>query len=250
MDPEVFSFQTLEQGSNAAAKFIADELGDVVRRHGLASIVLTGGRTPRRLYECLAGQPFKGSLPWQQIHFFWGDERCVPKKHPDSNYALAHETFLSKLNVPDKNIHRMPADLATVSEGAEQYEATIRDFFNTLEPMPSSGAARREGAGFDLVLLGMGEDGHIASLFPGEKTLLEEKRWVAPVESDQGSPPVPRLSLTLPIINRSKCVLFLISGARKIEVMQSILAGPEDASRRYPAAMVKPKGRLLWFAAE
>lgn len=249
MEPEVFSFQSLEQGSKAAAKFIANEVEDIVRSHGLASIVLTGGRTPRILYEYLAAQPFKDSFSWQKTHFFWGDERCVPKKHPDSNYALAYETLLSKLDLPDKNIHRMPADLATVNEGAAQYETTIRDFFNQKAAL-SLNDERCEIEGFDLVLLGMGEDGHIASLFPGEKTLLEENRWVAPVESDKGSPPLPRLSLTLPIINRSRCVLFLISGARKIEVMQSILAGPEEASRWYPAAMVKPKGRLIWFAAE
>jgi len=238
--------------SRAAAVWIAAHARKSVQERGVFTLVLSGGKTPRRLYGELAGPSFGGVIPWDKIQFFWGDERCVPPDHPYSNYALAWETFLSIIPAPPDNIHRMPAELRPPEQAAMAYELTLRDMFPKLEHK-GHGERAAEGAArfpsFDLVLLGMGNDGHTASLLPGDPALEERDRWVVVVAGQNADPPVPRITMTLPLINEAQCVLFLISGNKKKIILQTILRDPEGAKRFYPAAWVRPKGRVIWFTA-
>jgi 6-phosphogluconolactonase len=223
------------------------------KRHGAFTIALSGGNTPRPMYEALTRPPFDTRMPWRDIHLFWGDERCVPSDHPDSNFAMAFRALISKVPVPSQNVHRIPAELNPPEDAAKAYEKILGEFFGSsvktethsqamsgVEPFPS----------FDLILLGVGKDGHTASLFPGDRVLEEKKRWVAMVRNPHGSPPVPRITLTLPVINRAECVLFLVSGTGKREVIRSILKDVGPAIRSYPAARVSPVGRLAWLIDE
>jgi 6-phosphogluconolactonase len=196
------------------------------------------------LYEELAKEPYASRVDWQRTHFFWGDERCVPPDSPDSNYSLALQTLISQVDVPPANIHRIPTAAGSPEAGANEYEKTLREFFqpaaesNSIISFPS----------FDLVLLGLGADGHTASLFPGDAALEEKTRWVAAVEGSGASPPVQRITLTLPVINEARCVLFLVSGSNKLKAVQEILNTPDNAT--YPATHVQPLGKLLWFIDE
>lgn len=240
--PIVKQYSNLTECSESVAAFIVDLAKAEIDKKNSFSLVLTGGKTPRILYERLAQPTFRDQINWQKTSIFWGDERCVPPTHPDSNYALAHEYLLSKTDIPFKNIYRIPAELSSPKAGAETYEETLQEFFHSIKRLVSFPS-------FDLILLGMGQDGHIASLFPDSAALREDKHWVAVVDEKVGSPRVSRITLTLPVINQAKCVLFLIAGPEKQKVAQAIFDGPEDNSAKYPAAMVRPVGRLFWFIA-
>jgi len=215
----------------AALAAVVNIIGVSLSEKGGCSIALSGGRTPRKLFELLAGEK---NIAWKNINLFWVDERCLPQDHPDNNFKIAHDALLSKISIPQQNVHRIVTEGFTPSEASNAYEAELRKFFGSGLPQ------------FELILLGMGDDGHTASLFPGDDALRETKRWVVFVDGKRGLPPVPRVTLTLPIINNSKCVLFLVSGEKKKNVMDEIMSDPESAVKKYPAAMVKPKGKLIW----
>ena len=241
---EIRSYANLPQLSLAAAEFIAELAEARIKERNIFTLVLSGGSTPRPLYEELANQPLSNKIDWQHTHLFWGDERCVPPNHPDSNFALAYEAMLSKVAVPPANVHRIPAETDSAETAAEKYEKSLREFVRvTTEP-----DSARTFPSFDLVLLGLGEDGHTASLFPGDAALEEKTKWAVAVDGSTATPPVPRVSLTLPVLNEARHVLFLASGAGKRKVFQEILNNPEKAG--YPAARVEPSGRLLWFIDE
>lgn len=242
--PEIRSYSSLSELSRAAAKFIAQLAEARIKERGIFTFVLSGGTTPRLLYEELAKEPHASRVDWQHTHLFWGDERCVPSDNPDSNFSLAFQTLISKVDVPPANIHRIPAATGSPKTGAKEYENTLREFF---QPSVDSDSIISFPA-FDLVLLGMGTDGHTASLFPGDESLGEKTSWVVAVEGTRASPPVPRITLTFPAINEAKCVLFLVSGSRKLIVLQEILNNPQTVT--YPAARVQPAGKLLWFVDE
>jgi 6-phosphogluconolactonase len=250
MKPEVRCYGNLEALSNAAAEFTCTLAEKHVEMHGLFTVALSGGNTPRPLYEALARLPFVARMPWPHIHLFWGDERCVPPDHPDSNFAMAFRALISNVPVPPRNVHRIPAEMESPEDAAEAYEKILGEFFGSSiktdthstissggEPFPS----------FDLVLLGVGKDGHTASLFPGDHALEERKRWVTAVRNPHASLPVPRITLTLPVINRAGGVLFMVSGRGKREVVCSILEDRDAAARLYPAARVNPKGEVAWL---
>jgi 6-phosphogluconolactonase len=204
-----------------------------VRGTGRFCVALAGGNTPRGVYELLAKQG--AGLPWDKIHVFFGDERHVPPDHADSNYRMAGETLLSKVAIPEGNVHRVPAELEA-SAAAAAYEKTLRDFFR-LQP----GAFPH----FDLILLGMGDDGHTASLFPGSKALTEKSRLVVAnaVEKLNGE----RITLTLPVLNHAANVVFMVSGASKAPVLRNVFDTATTGD--YPARLVRPvNGRLLWIA--
>jgi len=200
--------------------------------HGHFRVALAGGSTPIRLYQFLSGAEFKPKIDWKIVYLYWGDERCVPPEHPDSNYRSACEHLIDKVPIPPRNVFRMPGE-ANPEKGALMYEQLLYRSFSWVTPV------------FDLILLGIGEDGHIVSLFPGDPTLKERKRWVLPVRHDQ--PPTPlvdRLTLTLPILNFARHVIFLVSGVRKARVVKRILVERE----KLPAALVKPSnGQLFWM---
>ncbi len=216
-------------------------------------MALAGGNTPKVLYQNLAQPPFDKRMPWSRIHFFWGDERCVSRDHPDSNFGMAFRAMISRAPVPSQNIHPAPTEISPPEKAAEAYEKHLREFFGSSvegDGRQATAAENSQCPAFDLILLGIGKDGHTASLFPGDKALKEKRRWVAAVDKPRGSPPVSRVTLTLPVMNRARCVLFLVSGAEKRDVICSILDDPETAGRLYPAAMVRPEGRTLWMLDE
>ncbi len=250
MQPEVQRYRNLEALSHAAAEFTCRLAEECMESHGAFTVALSGGNTPRPMYEALARPPLNTRMPWRDIHLFWGDERCVRSDHPDSNFAMAFRALISKAPVPSQNVHRIPAELDPPEAAAEAYEKVLREFFRCLgksETHSTPSSAVGPFPSFELILLGVGKDGHTASLFPGNHTLEESKRWVVAVRDPSSSPPVPRITLTLPVINSAECVLFLVSGAGKREVIRSILEDSGPATRSYPAARVNPKGRLIWL---
>jgi len=198
-------------------------------------VALSGGATPRALYSLLATAEFREKIPWPQIHLFWGDERCVPPNHRDSNYGLAYETLISRVPIPKENVYRMKGG-EDPQIAAFDYEQALRQFF---------GLSGRGLPRFDLIFLGLGEDGHTASLFPGSEVLQEKRRLVcaAYVKRFKSN----RLTLTLPVLNNAANIFFLVAGERKASALREILYG-KDARRLLPAQRVRPmKGRLVWF---
>jgi 6-phosphogluconolactonase len=215
----------------------ADEIAQAARRAvdegGRFAWALAGGSTPRDLYRLLARDPYRERLPWNAIHFFWGDERHVPPDHPDSNFRMAREAMLDAVPVPPDNIHRVPAEEPDAQRAAAEYEATLRAFFDL---------AAGEWPRFDLIQLGLGKDGHTASLFPGGDAVHERERLVvAPwVEAQQTF----RITLTPPVLNHARRAMFLVSGDEKAEALHAVLEGPREPER-YPAQIVE--GDRLWM---
>jgi 6-phosphogluconolactonase len=196
-------------------------------------VALSGGSTPRSLYGLLAQNH---SLPWDKIYFFFGDERHVPPDSPESNYRMARESLFSKIPTPDANVFRIPAEKQDASEAAKAYEQTLRQVFN----IPAKGFPR-----FDMVLLGMGPDGHTASLFPESSALQEKARWVVSNWVDKFK--TDRITLTLPVLNNAAVVMFLVSGQDKAQPLKEVLEGKEFGEL-YPSKLIQPvDGELLWM---
>jgi len=234
----VHIFADLDALSQGMAHEIAKQAQAAIAERGIFTMVLAGGSTPRKLYELLAKE-FQTQIDWTKVHFFWGDERCVPPTDSDSNFAMAWQALLSKVPAPKKNVHRMPADLATPEQAALAYEKELRDFFElfSVKSFPI----------FDLILLGLGEDGHTASLFPDSPALEEKTRWVVPVIAPANYKVRPRITLTLPVINQAEHVFFLASGKEKKKVIESIFKTSDLAQTLFPAALILPQGQLAWF---
>ena len=202
--------------------------------------VLSGGLTPRRLYEILAGAPFRSQLPWERVHFFWSDERCVGPGHRDSNYRMAREAFLDKLSIPSENLHRIHGETSDPDAAAHDYEDEIKRHFGLGPESPPPC--------FDLVLLGMGVDGHTASLFPNTQALRETGRWV--VANPMPKTKAHRLTLTPVILNRAGWVIFLVTGTDKARAVAEVLEGPFEPER-LPSQLIRPIcGELLWLLDE
>jgi len=244
MEQEIRIHPSLEELSRAAAEFICEIAEEAIKERNIFTLILSGGSTPRLLYEELASQAISKRIDWQHTHLFWGDERFLPADHPDSNFALAFKALISKVDLPPANINRILTESRSVHAAAEDYEKTLRHFF------PTSAGSKEDThlPSLDLVLLGLGQDGHTASLFPGDQALEEKNRWVVAVDGARASPPVPRITLTFPVFNKARCIIFLASGSNKREVFQRIINNPELLA--YPAAGVRPSGRLLWFVDE
>jgi 6-phosphogluconolactonase len=219
----------------AAAEEILRAAADAIAQRGRFTIALSGGSTPRNLYTLIAANA-SASLPWDQMFFFWGDERHVPLNDPDSNYRMAKETLLSKVPIPPANIFPVPAENPDAAAAAQAYEETLRKFF---------ALAPGDFPRFDLILLGMGPDGHMASLFPETAALQEKSRLVVAnwVEKLNNS----RITFTLPVLNAARCVAFLVSGADKAAVLHEVLEG-KAPGEKYPSKLVRPSaGKLIWF---
>jgi 6-phosphogluconolactonase len=207
-------------------------------RRGRFAVALSGGSTPKAFYALLATAEYRNRLDWSCVHLFWSDERCVPPEHPESNFRMVQESLLSKVEIPRENIHRMAGEKEPQAAAAD-YENELRMFFNP----PQDGLPR-----FDLIYLGLGEDGHTASLFPGTAALSENQRWVtiAYVERLQAH----RLTLTLPVINAAAQITFLVSGQSKRAIVKQLLGADVDSSI-LPAAKVSPTdGRLTWLITQ
>lgn len=232
---EIRILTTPQELSEAAAGEVVRDANEAVKARGRFSIALSGGSTPKSLFNLLATNA-RNTLPWDRMYFFWGDERHVPPTDPDSNYRMAEEVMLSKVPVPPGNVFRMAAENPDAARVAEDYEKTLRKFFQ----LAADGVPQ-----FDFILLGMGPDGHTASLFPGTAALQEKSRlvvsnWVEKLKTN-------RLSFTLPVLNAARCVAFLVSGTDKAPVLKTVLE--ENASaEHYPAKLVNPSaGKLIWF---
>ena len=219
----------------AAAEEVIRAATSAIAERGRFTIALSGGSTPRNLYTLIAANA-SASLPWDRMFFFWGDERHVPPDDPESNFRMTQETLLSKVPIPTANIFRIPAENPDASAAAEAYEQTLRNFFSLVPG---------EFPRFDLILLGIGPDGHTASLFPDTAALQEKSRLVVAnwVEKLQTS----RITLTLPVLNAARCVAFLVSGTDKSAALHEVLEGNASAER-YPSKLVQPnEGKLIWF---
>jgi 6-phosphogluconolactonase len=250
---EVRRTKDLDKLISDAASFISKAARRCVEERGIFTLALSGGSSPRPLYEHLAMPSFRNDIPWEKVHIFWSDERCVPPTHRESNFGMAFDLLLSKVPLPRNNIHRIPAEIKPSQKAAHAYGVALSTFFgiplkgNELDSASSQGASIPS---VDLILLGVGKDGHTASLFPGNPVLQEKRLWVAAVHAPEHVRPSWRITLTLPVINQAACVLFLVSGQGKKEVVESILHHPTAAISRYPAAMVRPAGHSVWFIHE
>jgi 6-phosphogluconolactonase len=217
--------------NHAVAEQFARATTAAVRARGQCSVALAGGSTPRNVYRLLSDEPFRSRVVWDQIQFFWGDERHVPVDHPDSNYRMAAETLLSKVPVRARNIHRMHGEIRDADLAAREYEDVMRTSFNVRDAAPR----------FDLILLGLGGDGHTASLFPGTPALAERQRWC--VANWVNTLSAYRLTLTLPVLNAARVVLFTVSGSEKASIVRDVLRGRRDV----PARLVQPSDGELWW---
>jgi 6-phosphogluconolactonase len=195
-------------------------------------VSLSGGSTPKALYELLASSEFKERFPWPRVEWYWGDERFVPYDHPDSNYRMVREAMLAKVPVPPENIHPVPVD-GSPNDAARRYEQVLQTAYGATVLAPSRPL-------FDVTLLGLGPDGHTASLLPGDPVLEDRSRWVAAVA--HGRPEV-RITMTYPVIESSRRVAFLVEGREKAAILREIRTGHSQV----PAARVRPLGQLYWF---
>jgi 6-phosphogluconolactonase len=228
--------------ARAAAEQFIKIANNATQAHGIFSVALSGGSTPQQLYSLLGSEPFSEQVDWSKTHFFWGDERCVPPNKPDSNFLKAQQVLLSHIPIPEENIHRILAEMAP-EQAAEQYEETLLRFFSSL-----TDEEERTQASFDLILLGMGDDGHTASLFPGTDVVNEERRWVRALYVDKLA--AWRVTLTPTILDRARHILFLVSGAGKSYTLQRVLYGSYHPDR-YPAQVIRADhGELLWMVDE
>jgi 6-phosphogluconolactonase len=219
----------------AAAEEVIRLATDAVAQRGRFTIALSGGSTPKSMYTLIAANA-SATLPWAQMFFFWGDERHVPPDDPDSNYRMAREAILSKVSIPAANVFPVPTENQDAVAAAEAYERTVRKFF---------GLGAGELPCFDLILLGMGPDGHTASLFPESAALQEKSRLVVANWVDKLK--ASRITFTLPVLNAARCVAFLVSGADKAAVLHEVLEGSAPAEK-YPSKLVQPtNGKLIWF---
>jgi 6-phosphogluconolactonase len=237
MSPTIRIFPDAEAVSRGAAEEFVRRAREAVAARGRFAVTLSGGSTPKRMFEMLAEAPSRNQVEWAKVHVFWGDERSVPPDHPDSNYRMANEAMLSRLPIPAAQVHRIEAERADRDAAARDYQAVIARTFG-VDP---SG----EPPAFDLVLLGMGPDGHTASLFPHTTALGETKRWV--VVNFVPKFNTDRVTLTLPILDRAREVLFLVAGPDKAHPLAEVLEGPPDPAR-LPSQSIRPSpGELFWF---
>jgi len=232
---EIRTLNTPQELFEAAAELVASAANEAVAERGRFTVALSGGSTPKSLYTLLATNA-RSALPWDRMFFFWGDERHVPPTDPESNYRMVDEAMLSKIPVAPGNVFRVPAENPDAESAARAYEQSLRRFF-ALEAgqIPS----------FDLILLGMGPDGHTASLFPStaglqEKSKLVVANWVEKLKTS-------RITLTLPVLNAARNVAFLVSGTDKAPVLKFVLEG-DALGEQYPAKLVRPtQGKLIWL---
>lgn len=197
------------------------------------SICLSGGHTPQLLYKTLAQPEYSKLIPWSKVHLFWGDERFVPKTSDASNYKLVKTSLLDHISIPEENVHAVNTDGTDINEASIAYEKELQKYYGDSNLMPQKFL-------FDITLLGVGSDGHTASLFPGTDVLNEKQAWVKPVIGVQKE---DRITLTFPVLESSKAVAFLATGAEKKAIIKQVLQGDGDL----PAARIKPHGHLYWF---
>lgn len=212
----------------SAQEFIIKKIQNTITQKGICTIALAGGSTPKPIYEAIA----LNNLSWNKIHVFWGDERYVPANHPDSNQKMAKEAWLDKVDIPPENIHPMPTTGNNPQEDALKHEQEIRNFFQCPQGFPS----------FDIILLGMGDDGHTASLFPHTQALENTTNLITVGNKGESL----RLTFTAPLINGAHRVIFLVSGNNKQNALKEVFS-KDSNPLEYPSKMIQPQGELIWF---
>jgi len=225
--------------ASAAADEFVRRAGSKVESGRIFTVALSGGSTPKRLYDLLAADPYRHQVPWRDIHFFWGDERTVPPDDAESNFGAANERLFSQVDIPADNIHRIKGEAGDPMAAAADYEAELFRFF---------GLEEGEFPRLDLAFLGMGADGHTASLFPATQALSETRRlavapWIEKLQTH-------RVTLTCPVFNKAACIRFLVTGSDKADTLKAVLDGNSDKPQ-YPAQLIRPEsGDLTWLVDE
>lgn len=229
----VIVFDSPEEVATAGAKRFVSYGQKAIDDHDVFAVALAGGNTPKRMYQLLASDNFRNQINWTNVHLFFGDERCVPPDHPDSNYRLAHEALISRVQIPAPNVHPISGEGDPINN-AKLYEDELRSFF-----------AGHEWPRFDLELLGLGTDGHTASLFPRTPALRETRSWVAANRVERLG--TFRITLTVPAINSAANILFLVTGVEKAASLAAVINGPPQPEL-LPAQLIKPSdGSLAWL---
>jgi 6-phosphogluconolactonase len=232
-DVEVFSDRSALV--RAEAERIVKRIREAIASHGRCLVALSGGSTPKPLYELLATPPYAAQIDWPHVHLFWGDERCVPPDHPDSNYRMTREALLDRVPIPSENVHRIRGE-DDPHQAAEAYERTLREWLGPTDPPARS---------FDVVLLGLGSDGHTASMFPGTAAPTEKRRWAMAVHVDHPRE-MWRVTLTTVVLNAAADVTFLVAGADKAARLREVLAARGEPI--LPAQRIQPAlGSLHWM---
>jgi 6-phosphogluconolactonase len=235
--PILRTFTDADAVSQAAAAEFIRNASEALAARGRFAVALSGGSTPQHLYQLLAAPPYRTQVDWKRVEVFWGDERCVPPDHRDSNYRMAREAMLDRLPIPVGQIHRIEAARPDRAAAARDYQAVIARALG-VDPAGPPPA-------LDLVLLGMGPDGHTASLFPGTTALAETQKWVTVNFVPRFA--ADRITLTAPMLNQAREVLFLVEGTDKAERLVEVLEGPRDP-QRLPSQLIQPvSGSVLWF---
>ena len=230
---QVHIFEDSAEVARVATRRFVELAREAIDARGRFSVALAGGSTPKVIYELLASDEFRDQVDWASVHIFFGDERSVPPDHHDSNYRMASEALLTRVPIPPDNVHRMVGEGDAVAN-ARLYEDELREFFNGA-PWPE----------FDLIMLGMGDDGHTASLFPGSRALAEQQAWVVSNWVEKFN--TFRITLTAPAINHAAHVMFIVTGAGKADRLPEVLQGARDTDR-LPSQLIKPThGMLEWF---
>lgn len=232
---ELHKFKDAEALSEAVAGWITDVIADTLQQHPRFTIALSGGSTPERLHKLLAAPPYKDRIDWSKLHIFWGDERAVPFEDNRNNAKMAYDTLLNFVPVPAAQIHVMRTDISP-EQSAIEYEKILHQYFG------------ETGPSFDLVLLGMGDDGHTLSLFPGTAVVHEEKVWATSFFLQAQD--MYRITITRPIVNRAARIAFLTTGAKKAHALKEVLKGEYNPDL-YPSQTIMPQaGELHWFVDE
>ena len=236
MTREIIVCHSQEEIFTKSADMFTTLASEAIAARGQFTVALSGGSTPKGMYTLLASDSYKGKVDWNKVQLFWGDERSVAPDNDQSNYRMANEAMISKVSIPVENVHRMQAELADIETAAKDYE-------NILKQVCHSGDG--EQPCFDLILLGMGDDGHTASLFPGTKALREKERsvvvnWVEKFNTN-------RMTFTAPAINHARNIVFMAAGANKLQPLKEVLTG-ERNPELYPSQLVQPtNGKLIWL---
>jgi 6-phosphogluconolactonase len=231
-------FETNEEFTHAVADWVVDRITERLKKQERFTWVLSGGNTPKALYELLAATPYREKIAWGKLHIFWGDERDVPFSDSRNNAKMAYETLLNHVPIPASQIHVMQTENISAEKSAEKYEKILHEYF------PST-PGHAPSTTFDLVLLGMGDDGHTLSLFPGTAIVQEEQAWVKAYFLESQN--MNRITLTKSVVNKSNQIAFLTTGANKADALHAVLRGHYNPDL-YPSQEIKPEaGDLHWF---
>jgi 6-phosphogluconolactonase len=231
LSSDIKIYNSPEDFQRGCTDYIVNIILECINAYGRCTIALSGGSTPRNIYKLLGSVEYLSQIRWEKVYLFWGDERCVPPFDPHNNFKMVDETLISKVPIPSQHIFRIPSE-ETPIEAASRYEHTLKFFFgNGIYPS------------FDIILLGLGEEGHIASLFPGSSAIEENQRWVVSTYVEKLK--AFRITLTFPVINNAKHIIFLVSGSNKAEILKKIFA---ENQNKIPAKKVSPQnGKLIWL---